>query len=106
MVGYLTTMGFAYIRVLTGEPDYSELEYDKYDWAKTVYGDIEEQIPEGIPEPLGNYITLSHYYDTNLYHDVVTVWSVMGILHFMNEMPVDWLVLQEASYSGNSNIQQ
>jgi hypothetical protein len=34
MVGYLATMRFTQIRVLTGEPDYSELECNEYDWAK------------------------------------------------------------------------
>jgi hypothetical protein len=57
--------------LLTGEPDYSELEYEEYNWAKAVYGDIREQVPEGIPNPLGNYIMLSHYYNANLYHDVI-----------------------------------
>ncbi len=49
---------------------------------------------------------LSHYYDINLYHDVVTGWSATGILHFMNTMPIEWLVVQEARYSRNSNIWQ
>jgi hypothetical protein len=44
MVSYLTTMRFTQIRVLTGEPDYSELEYEEYNWAKTGYGDIKEQV--------------------------------------------------------------
>jgi hypothetical protein len=83
-------MRFTQIRVLTGEPDYSEQECEEYNWAKTVYGDIREQLPEGIPDPLGNYIMLSHYFDANLYHDMVMGWSVMGILHFMNKMPIDW----------------
>jgi hypothetical protein len=34
-----------------------------------------EQVPEGIQEPLGNYVMISHYYDANLYHNVVTGWS-------------------------------
>jgi hypothetical protein len=91
MMGYLAMMRFTQIRVLTGELDYSELGYKEYDWAKTIYGDIREQIPDGIPNPLGKiYVTLSHYYDANLYHDMVTGQSVMGILHFINKMPIDW----------------
>jgi hypothetical protein len=58
MVGYLTMMRFAQIRVLTGELDYSELDYGEYNWAKTMYGNIREQILDGIPNPLGNYIML------------------------------------------------
>jgi hypothetical protein len=45
MVSYLATMRFGQIGVLTGEPDYSKLEYDEYNLAKTVYGDIKEQVP-------------------------------------------------------------
>jgi hypothetical protein len=84
-------MRFAQIRVLTWEPDYLELEYKEYNWAKTKYGDIREQVLEGIPDPLGSYIMLSHYYNANLYHHVVMGQSVTtGILHFMNKMPIDW----------------
>jgi hypothetical protein len=90
-------MRFTQIRVLTGEPDYSEQECEEYNWAKTVYGDIREQLPEGIPDPLGNYIMLSHYFDANLYHDMVMGWSVMGILHFMNKMPIDWYSKKQAT---------
>jgi hypothetical protein len=104
MVSYLATMRFAQIRVLTGEPDNSDLKNEEYNWTKAVYGDIKEKVPEGIPDPLGNYVTLSLYYDANLYHHVVTGWSVTGILHFMNKMPIDWYskkqaTVETASYS-------
>jgi hypothetical protein len=45
-------MRFAQIRVLIGQPDHSELECEEYDWAKTKYGDIREQVPEDIPDTL------------------------------------------------------
>jgi hypothetical protein len=76
MVGYLATMRFAQIRVLTGEPDYSELDYEEYDWSKTVYGDIREQVPEGITDPLGNFVRISHYYDATY----TTMWSQASLL--------------------------
>jgi hypothetical protein len=80
------------------------LNYEGYHWSKTVYGDIREQVPEGIPDPLGNFVMLSHYYDANQYHDVVTSWSVTGILHFMHKMPIDWYskkhsTVETATYS-------
>jgi hypothetical protein len=92
-------MRFAHSKVLTGEPDYSDLEYEEYDygWVKTVYGDIREQVPEGITKPLGNYVTLSHYYNAKLYHDVITGQSVTGIFHFMNTMPIDWYSKKHAT---------
>jgi hypothetical protein len=87
-------MRFTQIRKLTGEPDYSELDYD---WSKTLYGDIWEEVPEGIPDCLGNFVILSDYYDANLYHDVVTGQSVRGILHFLNKMPIDWYSKKQAT---------
>jgi hypothetical protein len=97
IVGYLAMMRFTQIRVLTGEPDNFDLEYKEYNWAKTVYGDIREQVLEGIPDPLGKYVMLSHYYNANLYHDMVTGRSVMGILHFMNKMTIDWYSKKQAT---------
>ena len=96
MVGYLAMMRFTQIRVLTGEADYSELECEEYDWAKTMYGNIQEHILEGLPDPLGNYVTLCHYYDANLNHDLVTGLSITGILHFMNKIPIDWYSKEQA----------
>ena len=63
---------------------------EEYDWSKTIYGDILEIIPKDIPQPLGNHVTLSHYVDANLYHDMITGHSVTSILHFLNKMPIDW----------------
>jgi hypothetical protein len=60
----------ARIRVLTNEPDYSDYQDLEYDWSSSVYGDVKEIIPTDILEPEGKYITLSHYFDANLYHDM------------------------------------
>jgi hypothetical protein len=68
--GYLRKMKEARIRVLTNEPDYSDYQDPEYDWSLSVYGDVKEIIPTDIPEP--KYVTLSHYFDANLYHDMVT----------------------------------
>jgi hypothetical protein len=63
--GYLRKMKEARIQVLTNEPD------PEYHWSSSVYGDVKEVVPTDIPEPKGKYVTLSHYFDTNLYHDMV-----------------------------------
>jgi hypothetical protein len=44
---------------------------------------------EGAPEPLGNFVTLSHYVDANLMHDIATGRSVTGILHLLNKAPIE-----------------
>jgi hypothetical protein len=47
-------------------------------------------LPKDAPEPLGNYVTLSHYVDANLMHSITTRKSVTGILHLINKTPLDW----------------
>ena len=65
-------MKHALICVRTEEPDYSEIPEQEYEWAHTVYGNVKEILPHNAPEPLGNYVTLTHYVDANLYHDMLT----------------------------------
>jgi hypothetical protein len=76
--------------VLTNEPDYSDYQDPEYDWSSSVYGDVKEIIPMYNLEPKGKYITLSHYFDVNLYHDMITGRSITAILHFLNQTPMDW----------------
>jgi len=88
--GYLSKMRNAAIRVRTDEPDYSDIPVQEIDWSRTVHGKIEEIIPDNAPEPLGKHVTLTHYVDANLMHDLITGRSVTGILHFLNKTPVEW----------------
>ena len=97
MVGYLSKFQLAKIRVLTNEPDHSDVKRIEYDWTKSVYGDVSEIIPKDTPPPLGGFITLTHYQDANLYHDIITGCSITGILHFMNKMPIDWYSEKQAT---------
>ena len=88
--GYLLQFQSAAIRIRTAEPDFSDLPEQIFDWAKTVYGDVKELIPEDIPIPLGKFVTLVTYVDANLFHNMITGWSVTGVLHFINKTPYDW----------------
>jgi hypothetical protein len=87
----------ARIRVLTNELDYSNYQDPEYDWSSSVYGDVKEIIPTDILEPKGKYVTLSHYFNANLYHDMVTGRSVTAILHFLNQTPMDWYSKKQAT---------
>jgi hypothetical protein len=95
--GYLRKMKEATIQVLTNEPDYSDYQDPEYNWSSPVYGDVKEIIPTDIPEPKGKYITLSHYFNVNLYHDMVTRRSITAILHFLNQTPIDWYSKKQAT---------
>jgi hypothetical protein len=94
---YLSKMKHGVIRFRTGIPDYSDLETIEYDWAKSVYGDINESIPHNVPEALGKPIVLTHYVDANLMHCLLTGRSVTGILHVFNQCPIDWFSKKQAT---------
>jgi hypothetical protein len=90
-------MRFASIRVRTEEPDFSDIPGPEYDWTYRVNGKIKELLPKDAPEPLGKYITLSHYVDANLMHDITSGKSVTGILHLVNKTPIDWYSKKQAT---------
>ena len=76
-------MSHSYIRIRTGEPDYSGSPNQDFDWAAAVYGEVQELLPDDAPPPLGKRVVLTTYVDANLYHDVVTGRAVMALLHFI-----------------------
>ena len=81
-------MRHAVLRFMVHESDCSDLSVIKYDWL-SVYGNISAMMPKDALEPLGKYVTLTHYVDTNLFHDALTGRSVTGILHMLNATPID-----------------
>ena len=97
IVGYLAKMKEAKIRFRADKPDYSDLVEPDVSWAHTVYGDVKEIIPDDIPEPLGNDIILTTYFDANLYHDMVTGRAMTGVLHFVNKTVFDWYAKKQAT---------
>ena len=97
IVGYLSKMRHAAIRIRTEEPDQSDLPSQDLNWDMSIYGDNKEEIPEDAPEPLGKFVTLTHYVDANLMHDTITGKSVTGILHVINQTPIDWYSKKQAT---------
>jgi hypothetical protein len=49
------------------------------------------------PEPLGKYVTLTHYVDANLFHDIITGRFVTGILHLVNKTQIAWYYKKQAT---------
>ncbi len=97
IISYLVKMKYAAIRFCTEEPDVSVLPDQQFDWAYTVYGQIEEVLPLDMLAPLGKFVTLMHYVDANLYHDLITRRSVTRILHLANKTPIDWYSKKQAT---------
>jgi hypothetical protein len=95
--GYLCKIRHACIRIHTDELDYSNLPELTHNWSHSVYGEITDLVPHGAPEPPGKHVTLTHYVDANLMHNVVTGRSVTGILHLTNKTPSDWYSKKQAT---------
>ena len=89
IVGYLLFLPDGAIRFITGEPDFSSLKDQEYDWTRSVYSGACEQIPHDIPKPLGKHVQTTHYVDANLHHDLATGKAVTAVLHFLNQTPID-----------------
>jgi hypothetical protein len=49
----LSKMKHGFIRFRTNEPDYSMLDEMTYDWARTIYGKVKEELPKNAPKPKG-----------------------------------------------------
>ena len=89
IVGYLLFLPDDAIRFRTGEPDFSSLNDQEYDWTRSVYSGACEQIPHDIPKPLREHGQTTHYVDAKLHHDPTTGKAVTAVLHFLNQTPID-----------------
>ena len=70
------------------EPDYSYLPEQKFDWTHTVYGHVQEIIPQDIPDHLGKTVTTTTTVDANKNHCLANWRSLTGCLHFINHTPI------------------
>ena len=84
LYGYVTKTKHFAIRYRTKEPDYSHQPKQEYEWTRTVYGNVKEEIPNDIPKPLGKRVITTTFLEANLLHDIVTGKLVAAVLHFVN----------------------
>ena len=75
------------IRSRTDQPDYSFLPDQDFDWTYSVYGNVQEILPDDMPEPLGEAVITTTTMDANLNHCLATGKSLTGCLHFVNKNP-------------------
>ena len=54
-----------------------------------IYGSPEEDLDPNDPPPLGELVRTSTFADANLMHDYVTGRACSGIIHFVNQTPVE-----------------
>ena len=89
--GYLRKNPDSAIRFRTQVP-FHEDRYTKPDvsWISTVYGNVQEELPYNMPTPKGKMVRTTTNVDANLMHCLVTGRSLTGILHFVNQCPIEW----------------
>ena len=61
----------------------------------TVYGSPTEEDPPHMPPPKGKQVRTSTFVDANLMHDWVTGRSCTGILHMINQTPIQWFTKRQ-----------
>ena len=103
LYGYLAKTKHFAIRYRTKEPDYSHLAKHKYEWTRTVNGNVKQEIPKDIPKPLGKRVITTTFLEANLLHDIVTGKSVTAVLHFVNTSPTDWFSKRQATVETATN---
>ena len=86
------------VRFISDQPDYSFLPEQNFDWTYSVYGDVHEILPDGMPLPLGEAVVTTTTMDVNLNHCLATGKPSTGCLHFfVNKFPVDWYSKKQAT---------
>ena len=95
--GYVLKTRHYSTRYRTEEPDYSYLPNMKHDWSYTVYGNVQEIIPNNCPKPLGKSVTTTTTHDANLLHCLATGATLTACHHFCNQTPTDWYSKKQAT---------
>jgi hypothetical protein len=71
------------------DPIVDPTDFIEQDWSE-FYGDVEEEMPPKMPEPLGSPVTISVFVDANHAGNVVTRRSHTGILIYLQNTPIIW----------------
>ena len=75
----IRTMDYA-IRFKTDQPDYSFLPDQDFDWTYSVYGNVQEILPDDMPDQLGKTVITTTTMDANLNHCLATRRSFVWVL--------------------------
>ena len=88
--GYLRKCPDAKIRFRTGIPANEKFfTVPNHDWMHSVY-ETEVEDYNDYPTPRGKVVRLTTFKDANLMHCKVTGKSCTGILHMLNQTPIEW----------------
>ena len=62
-----------------------------HEWWHSIYGDIMKSYH------VGKLIQTSLFFNANLYHDLFTGCAMTGILHQVNQTPIEWYCKKQAT---------
>lgn len=86
------------LKYRVSQPDVSTFDnMIKLNWSKSMYRNHTEEIPDDAPKLLGKGVTLLHYFDANLMHDVLLGKTVTGCVHSANKTPIMWYSKRQAT---------
>ena len=97
LYGYLSEIKDFAIIYRTKEPNYSHVPEQEHDWFRTVYGNVNDEIPKYILKLLGSRVLTATFLDANLLHHIVTGKSGTALLHLINNTPIDWYSKRHAT---------
>jgi len=83
------------------KPDIDESAFQEVDW-DDFYGEVEEELPPKMPEPLGRPVTISCFVDANHAGNVVTRRLHSGVLIFLMNAPIIWFSKRQNTVESSS----
>lgn len=84
------------------EPDLDMSKFERKDWEATEFGEVEESLPCGMPQPRGFGFTMRAFIDADHAGDVVTRRSRSGFIVYLNSAPIYWLSKKQTSVETSS----
>lgn len=98
---YLMKHGESAIAFDPMKPDIDESAFQEVDW-KDFYGEVEEELPPKMPEPLGRAVTISCFVDANHAGNIVTRRSHSGVLIYLMNSPIIWFSKRQNTVESSS----
>ena len=84
-------------------PEHDASQFERQDWSSTVYGgNLKEELPNNMPEPLGRTMIMTAYVDSDHAGDCLTRRSRTGFLVYLNCALIYWLSKKQTSIETSS----
>ena len=78
-------------------PNIDTQKFQPQDWSKSIYGELEEEVPPNMSKPLGMEMIMTVYVDSDHAGEVLTRRSRTGFVVFLNKAPIYWMSKKQTS---------